>query len=86
MNLVFKKGSNNPLTPTELAMEANVITSNHPFTDLDFEGPNSRIQGSGHCDCGGNGEFDLLPLYDPSVREGGKRYMVCRKCGCYSHL
>lgn len=45
-----------------------------------------RITGY-HCDCGENkGEFDLLPVDDPSVVDGGKRYMKCRKCGAYSHL
>lgn len=44
-----------------------------------------RIQGN-HCDCYGNGEFVLLPKDDPMVKEGMKRYMRCRKCGCYSHL
>lgn len=48
-----------------------------------------------HCDCGcdenaigkpSRGEFELLPLTDSSVREGGKAYMKCRKCGGYSHL
>lgn len=38
------------------------------------------------CDCNGEGVFDLLPLDDPAVIEGGKRYMECRKCGRYSHL
>lgn len=45
-----------------------------------------RISGKGHCDCLGNGEFILLPVDHPDVIEGGKRYMQCRKCGCWSHL
>lgn len=44
-----------------------------------------RITGS-LCSCGGDGVFDLLPTTDEGVIEGGKRYMVCRKCRCYSHL
>lgn len=45
-----------------------------------------RLKGN-HCACGeNNGEFDLLPKDAPECIDGGKRYMVCRKCGCYSHL
>ena len=45
-----------------------------------------RISGKGHCDCYGEGEFVLLPVDHPDVIEGQKRYMKCRKCGCFSHL
>lgn len=45
-----------------------------------------RIQGKGHCNCFGEGIFDLLPVDHPDVIDGQKRYMICRKCGCYSHL
>jgi hypothetical protein len=45
-----------------------------------------RIGGRGHCDCVNGGEFDLLPLDDEAVQEGGKRYMVCRVCQGWSHL
>lgn len=86
MNIVFKKGSPVPLKPGELAEEANAITQNKPFTVFDFMGPKSRIAGSGHCACGGHGEFELLPVSHPDVRSGQKRYMFCRKCGGYSHL
>lgn len=71
-----------------------------PFTeqmfvphDGDKQNP-YRLSGY-HCDCGyddtiegkpSNGEFELLPLHDASVREGGKAYMQCRKCGGFSHL
>lgn len=87
MNRVFKEGEyTTPLTPKELCIAANIITSNYPFKESDFMGENSRIQGSGHCDCGGNGDFELLAANDPDVIEGGKRYMHCRKCGGWSHL
>lgn len=71
-----------------------------PFTEEMFvphEGDKQnpyRLSGN-HCDCGcdesaigkpSNGEFELLPLNDTSVREGGKAYMKCKRCGCYSHL
>lgn len=46
----------------------------------------NRLKGN-HCNCGYNlGEFDLLPEDSEEVLCGGKRYMVCRKCGCISHL
>ena len=86
MNKIFKEGSNIPLTPTEIAAAANAITRNKPFTAEMFDGQNSRIAGNGHGYCNGNCEFVLLPLYDTAVKEGGKRYMVCRKCGASSHL
>lgn len=85
-NLVYEKDSNIPMTPQELADAANAITTSHPFTAADFAGPKSRIAGAGHCDCGGNGKFELLPINHPDVQEGGKRYMICRICGGVSHL
>lgn len=86
MNKVYKKGGKTPLTSQELAVAANAITRSKPFTASMFEGETSRISGSGHCACNGNGEFELLPLYDSAVQEGQKRYMICRNCGCVSHL
>lgn len=86
MNKIYDMGSNIPLAPEELAIRANALTRNKPFTPDMFEGPKSRISGYGHCNCNGDGEFELLPVYSPEVKEGEKRYMVCRKCGCYSHL
>lgn len=86
MNQVFKQGSTIPLTPQQLADEANIITGRRPFSASDFTGSNSRIQGAGHCNCDGNGEFELLSIWDPDVQASGKRYMQCRKCGGWSHL
>lgn len=86
MNYVFVRGGLVPLTPQQLADEANAITIRKPFAASDFEGANSRIQGDGHCYCGGNGEFELLPVGNSAVKEGQKRYMQCRKCGGWSHL
>ena len=74
------------LSPKQLADAANAITKNKPFKPSDFDGPDSRIQGTGHCNCNGNGEFVLLPIAHKDVQEGGKRYMQCRKCGGWSHL
>lgn len=83
MNKVFRTEDGTiPLSNDELAYEACLI----PYcrlTSLDYPG---RIAGEGHCRCRGNGEFVLLPIDDPDVQEGGKRYMQCRKCGCWSHL
>lgn len=86
MNKVYLPGKKVPATPEELAKAANAITVANPFSPSDFTGENSRIAGAGHCYCGGNGEFELLPLYDEAVKSGGKRYMVCRICGGVSHL
>lgn len=50
------------------------------------------VQGLGHCECVENGEqmgeFVLMPMTSclPPYSEGGKWYMQCRKCGCFSHL
>lgn len=86
MNRVYAPNGKNPLTPQEIASAANAITRNKPFLPSDFEGERSRISGTGHCACDGNGEFELLPPSHPDVKEGQKRYMFCRKCGCWSHL
>lgn len=85
MNNVYLPGSSIPLNPFELASEANAITKRKPFSRFDFFGPDSRIRGN-HCNCMGDGEFELLSKEHPDVTEGGKRYMQCRICGCWSHL
>ena len=86
MNRVYLMGAKTPLQPFQLAAQANAILSRKVFTSFDFMGEESRVAGAGHCECSGNGEFELLPANHPMVIEGGKRYMVCRNCGCYSHL
>ena len=86
MNKVFIKNTNVEMTPEMLAAAANAISGAKPFTKEMFEGPDSRIQGAGHGYCNNDCEFELLPIYDEAVREGQKRYMVCRKCGAVSHL
>lgn len=88
MNKVYRKGSDKPLTPRQLANEANKICRSKVFkaSDFDENNPYSRISGDGHCYCEGNGEFVLLDSENEAVKEGGKRYMVCRKCGGWSHL
>lgn len=77
MNKVYyTKRSTKPLTQYQLLKESVFF--------LDERGM-SRLEGS-HCKCNGNGEFVLLPKENKAVIEGGKRYMKCRKCGCWSHL
>ena len=85
MNKVYLPGSDTPLTPFELAREANAILTKNVFEAFNFFGKDSRVAGK-HCSCSGNGEFELLPIDDPDVIEGGKRYMRCRICGEWSHL
>lgn len=89
MNKVYlSKTATTPLTPKELSKAANKILPKSVLTEWDFDSsnPKNRLSGDGHCDCAGNGEFVLLPETDPDVQAGGKRYMYCRKCGCWSHL
>jgi hypothetical protein len=79
MTAVYENG--NLLSSQGLADAANAIGKG--FAKEDY--PN-RLKGS-MCACGPNkGIFDLLPANDAACIEGGKRYMVCRNCGCYSHL
>lgn len=81
MNMIFEDGKELE-TAEELGKAYYAIISErvkrYPY-ELE------RITGS-MCDCNGEGIFDLLPIFDESVVEGGKRYMICRKCGMYSHL
>jgi hypothetical protein len=60
-----------------------LMRSIKPVEVVDFI--ESRLEGS-HCACRGNGVFEILPLDDEAVQEGGKRYMQCTICGEYSHL
>lgn len=58
------------------------------FSASDFP---ERLKGY-HCSCGiteegySAGEFELLPIDCEEVKEGGKAYMKCVKCGGWSHL
>lgn len=81
------------MTCSELAKWANTVHQiaggkGNPFTENMIP---ERLKGD-MCSCGTDsngislGEFVLLPLFDESVREGGKAYMQCKKCGCWSHL
>lgn len=91
---ICKPRTSNPMTSEELANWANAVhalsgAKGSPFTADMF--PHDRLKGH-HCNCGvteegfTKGEFELLPLSDPDVREGGKAYMQCKKCGGWSHL
>lgn len=71
----------------------------NPFTPEMFvphEGCVDKFRLSGyHCNCGCDenspgtptlGQFKLLPLNSIEIKEGGKAYMQCIKCGAFSHL
>ena len=77
----------------ELAEYANMVNkcaggSGNVFT---ADMMRDRLKGH-HCSCGVSpdgytlGTFTLLPFMSEEVRSGGKAYMVCKKCGCMSHL
>lgn len=86
MNRIFDENGKELKTAKELG---KAFYANYParfknaINEEDYD--MRRIAGN-ICDCNGNGILDLLPLDDEAVVEGGKRYMKCRKCGCYSHL
>ena len=97
---VYKPHSCTPLSPEQIAAWANTVESaigkvpRPSFTASMFVGEKSRLNGH-HCACGTEdgtsnspslGEFELLPLRSEEVLSGMKAYMVCRKCGCFSHL
>ena len=99
MPKIYRSGEE--LSPKEIASHANVVHQivggkGSPFTE-DMYTPNDtnyRLSGN-HCDCGCDenavgkpslGEFELFSFRSEEVRHGGKAYMICRKCGCYSHL
>lgn len=74
---VFENGKE--LSPSECIKKAG-------FRDMTADEMVQRLKGD-HCSCGKNmGEFELLPEDSPEVVSGGKRYMICRNCGGYSHL
>lgn len=89
------------LAAREIARWANKVHrqaggKGNPCSSIDYihaglPGHGDRLRGH-MCNCGttiegySNGEFKLLPLSDECVVTGGKAYMVCQKCGCYSHL
>ena len=81
-----------PLTAKELADWANTVSCHFGgkavFTENEFP---KRLWGD-HCFCGTNkegytnGVFTLCALLSEVVTEGQKAYMICDKCGNYSHL
>ena len=92
--IVCRPGKADPMTPEELANWANTVHALANGTGLPFTPdlfPNERLKGH-HCNCGvteeglTKGKFELLPLHSEEVREGGKAYMQCKKCGGWSHL
>ena len=90
---VYRQRGSHFLEDWELAEYANAVHkcaggNGSPFTS---DMMRDRLKGH-HCQCGVNvagyskGVFSLLPLISEEVRSGGKAYMVCKKCGCMSHL
>ena len=86
------------MCPSELARWANTVHriaggKGDVFTPDDFDSSNPKNRLRGYmCDCGidvnGNskGEFELFSVSSRDVKEGGKAYMSCKKCGAISHL
>lgn len=80
------------MNANELANWANAVNrkagGKGPFMPSDYP---ERLKGH-HCDCGVDengytkGIFTLRPLSSEEVKDGGKAYMICDVCGCYSHL
>lgn len=82
MNIIFDEKGKELKTSKELG---EAFYANYPQRCKKHPYELERIEGD-LCYCDGDGVFDLLPLTDEAVIEGGKRYMICRKCGLSSHL
>jgi hypothetical protein len=80
-NFVYLPNGITPLTPEQLAEEANKIERAR-LLPSDYP---KRLSGV-LCGCKDGGDFELLPLDDEAVVSGQKRYMRCRNCGEFSHL
>ena len=89
------------LSPVGIANHANAVHhalggKGEPYTPDMFTPITKDYRlGGCHCDCGCDenklgkpslGEFELFAPDSEEVLSGGKAYMICRKCGCYSHL
>lgn len=85
MNRLYSE-TGTELTPLTMAAAANAVYGKPVFSPADYEGAGSRISSPNMCNCNGNGQFKLLPVDHPDVRDGKKRYMQCMICGCWSHL
>ena len=80
---VFKH--ENSKRPMNIAELTNTFNKFHSINNGEMY-DESRITGQ-LCECpSGRGSFVLLPLDSQEVKEGGKLYMRCQRCGCYSHL
>lgn len=91
--LIYRPHSNLFMDSWELADWANAVHSmsgakGKPFTSSCM---NDRLKGH-HCSCGvtddgyTKGTFSLYPLSSSDVRDNCRAYMVCKRCGCVSHL
>ena len=86
MNTIRSSKNGITLNINEIKNAFNEVYSNPTFkTNFTDEEMHDRIIGN-HCDCNGNGDFVLLDANDQACQEGGKRYMICQKCGGSSHL
>ena len=101
MSVKIYSPSGRLMNSEEIAKFANhvhqMFAKGSPYTKgmyEEHEGEDYRLSGC-HCDCGyeydlpgrpTKGEFQLLPPSSKEVQDGQKVYMVCRKCGGYSHL
>lgn len=96
---IYSPYSEQPLNAKQLADWANKVHrqsggKGSPFSRWDYYediAAESRLAGA-LCNCGADergfskGEFVLSPLSSEEVKDGGKAYMRCRNCGCWSHL
>lgn len=90
---VYRQCGTHFLEEWELADYANMVhkCAGGGGAPFNAEMMRDRLKGH-HCQCGVNlagyskGVFTLLPFISEEVRSGGKAYMVCKKCGCMSHL
>ena len=99
MPKIYRNGEE--LSPDGIANHANAVhhalgAKGDPYTPDMFTPNDSYYRlGGDLCNCGCDltaigepslGEFELFAPDSDDVQSGGKAYMICRKCGCYSHL
>lgn len=96
---IYSPTSDYPLNAKQMADWANMAHrqsggKGSPLSRWDYYedvAVGSRLAGT-LCNCGtdergfSKGEFILSPLDSKEVKDGGKAYMRCRNCGCWSHL
>lgn len=78
-NIVFYKSVLQPVN------NADVLRAVYPQRIADQLTLEERLPGGSCEDCGGK-EWLILPKESAIVRESGKPYIECMKCGCHTHL